>query len=94
MPGMVGVGDGEEVVLAEESGERRAAGEGEHADGEGEEGEGDFVLEAAHFPDVLLFVEGVDDGAGGEEEERLEEGVGGEVEHGGAGPPQPTAMTM
>ena len=83
--GVIKIGDGEEVILAEESGERRHAAEGEHADGKGPEGEGDFVEQAAHFPDVLLFVEGVDDRAGGEEEERLEEGVGGEVEHGGIG---------
>jgi len=39
-------------------------------------------------------VEGVDDGAGGEEEERLEEGVVARWNMAASGPPQPTAMTM
>ncbi len=78
---MVGVGDGEDVVLAPESGEQRAADEGEHADAEGPGGERNFLGEAAHSPDVLFLVEGVDDGAGGQEEQGLEAGVRGEVEH-------------
>ncbi len=34
------------------------------------------LCEAAHVAHVLLAGEGVDDGAGGEEEQGLEEGVG------------------
>src|SRR3984957_18337305 len=83
--GASGVSGGEEIVLAEKSGERREAAEGQHTDGERPESERDFVEEAAHFPDVLFLVEGVDDGTGGEEEDRLEESVGAEVKHGGVG---------
>ncbi len=62
------------------------AGDGEDAHRHGPEGAGDALAEAAHLAHVLLAGEGVDDGAGGEEEERLEEGVGEEVEDtGGVG---------
>ncbi len=44
------------------------------------EGDGDALAQAAHVAHVLLAGERVDDGAGGEEEERLEEGVGEEME--------------
>ena len=81
----VGAGEGlvEDLVLREEAGEGGDAGDGEDADGHGPEGDGDALAEAAHGAHVLLAREGVDDGAGGEEEEGLEEGVGEEVEDGG-----------
>ena len=41
--------------------------------------------EPAHLPHVLLAAHGVDDAAGAEEEQRLEEGVRHEVEDGRAG---------
>jgi len=66
----------ENGFLAPETGEeKRHAGERHHADGEGGEGDLHFAAEAAELADVLLVVGGVDDGAGAEEEEGLEEGV-------------------
>ena len=53
----------------------------QHADGVGGEGERHVGLEAAHAADVLLFVDAVNDRARAHEQERLEEGVGDEVEH-------------
>src|SRR4029077_2451291 len=41
----------------------------------------DLFVEAAHFADVLLAGHGVDDAAGAEEQEGLEEGVGHEVKN-------------
>ena len=51
--------------------------------GHGPEGDGDALAQAAHVAHVLLAAERVDDGAGGEEEQRLEEGVGDQVEDAG-----------
>ena len=42
---------------------------------------GIFLRKPAHFPDVLLVMQRVDDGAGAQEEQRLEEGVRGQVIH-------------
>ena len=60
---------------------KREAAEREHAGGVGEEGDGHGFLQSAHAADVLLAGAAMDDGAGAEEEQRLEEGVGDEVEH-------------
>ena len=73
----------EDLVLAEEAGERRKAGDGEDRRGHGPEGDGDVFAQAAHVAHVLLAAERVDDGAGGEEEQRLEEGVRDQVEDAG-----------
>ena len=82
-----GVGAGEDVeenlVFREEAGEGRDAGDGDDAGGHGPEGDRDATSQAAHLAHVLLAGEGVDDGAGGEEEKGLEEGVGEEMEDGG-----------
>ena len=74
------VGLPENLVLGEEAGEAGNAGDGHAADPHGPEGDRDLVLEAAHAPHVLLAAHGVDHGAGAEEEQRLEEGVGEQVE--------------
>ena len=73
----------EDLVLGEEAGEGMDAGDGEDARRHGPEGDGDALAQAAHLAHVLLAGERVDDGAGGEEEQRLEEGVGDEVEDAG-----------
>ena len=73
----------EDLVLGEETGQRRDARDGEDAHRHGPEGDGDALAEAAHFAHVLLAGERMDDGAGGEEEQRLEEGVGHQVEDSG-----------
>jgi hypothetical protein len=68
-------------VLREEPGERRDAGKGERRHEEGPIGHRQAAAEAPHPPHVLLPVKGVDDGAGPEEQARLEEGVRQDVEH-------------
>ena len=78
-----GEGPVEDLVLREEPGPRRNARDGEDAHRHGPEGDRDALAEAAHLAHVLLAGERVDDGAGGEEEQRLEEGVGEEVEDAG-----------
>lgn len=76
------VGGGEDFFFRPEAGGDVGDGdEGGGADGEGDGGDGHFPEEAAHFPDVLLVVAGVDDGPGAEEEEGFEPCVGEEVEH-------------
>ena len=71
------------------------ADEGERADGESEKGHSQSAGQPAHLPDVLLVMQRVDDRAGAEEEQRLEEGVREEVEHrGAAATARPMAMTM
>src|ERR1700676_213682 len=57
-----------------ESGDREARAE------ENAAGYGNLFREAAHLPEVLFAGEGVDDAAGAEEEQSLEEGVRHHVE--------------
>ena len=59
----------EDLVLGEEACQRRDACNGEDAHRHGPERDGDAFAESAHLAHVLLAGEGVDDGAGGEEEE-------------------------
>ncbi len=87
------VGDGEDLVLAEEAAEtelemadldarQTEAGDGEDADEECPACDGHLLAETAHLHDVLLVMAALDDLAGAEEHHRLEEGVGHEVEQG------------
>jgi hypothetical protein len=70
----------EDLVLAEEARERPDARERQDADRHGGERDRHLAPEAAHALHVLLAAEPVDDAAGAEEEERLEERVRHEVE--------------
>ena len=78
--GESGLDDG---VLGVEAGGEREPGQREGADGHHGGRERDMAAQAAHVADVLLVVHRVDDGAGAEEQERLEEGVREEVEDAG-----------
>ena len=70
----------EDLVLAEEARERRDAGDRRGADRHGREGDRQMGAQSAHPAHVLLAAEGVDDAAGAEKEERLEERMRDEVE--------------
>ena len=76
---------GENALLAPEPARKGDRDEGGRADCKGDRRNRHARLEAAHLPDVLFVVTGVDDGAGAEEEEGLEKGVRVEVEHGRVG---------
>src|SRR6185437_12770083 len=73
----------ENFVLAEESGEREDAGDGENRGGHGPECHGELLAKAAHDAHVLLATNGVNHGASGEEEQGLEKGVRNKVEDSG-----------
>jgi hypothetical protein len=75
------VGRLDDGVLGEIAGGQREAGERERADHHAPVGERDLVLQPAHVADVLLVVHRHDHRAGAEEQKRLEEGVGEQVEH-------------
>ena len=88
----MGVGSGpgrlDDGVLRIEAGEAKVqAGNAEASDGQGADGHDrighrQVAPEATHAPHVLLVVHAVNDRAGAQEQEGLEEGVGEEVEHG------------
>ena len=73
----------QDLVLGEEAGQRRDAGDGERADEHRPVGDGDLVAQGTHLVHVLLAVDGVDDGARAQEQQALEEAVGHEMEDGG-----------
>ena len=68
------------LVLAEEAGETRYAGNRKRSDEERPVRDGQVALESAHVADVLLAVHRVNHGARSQEQQRLEERVGIEVE--------------
>ncbi len=75
-------GDTEDGFFAPEAaGKVRHTHERCGADGEGGKGDGHVFGQAAHLPDVLLVMAGVNDGTGAEEEHGFEEGMRVEVEH-------------
>ena len=71
----------EDLLLGEETGGERNGDQRGETDEKGQAGDWHFLQKTAHVPDVLLVVASVDDGAGTEEEQSLEPGVGEEVEH-------------
>ena len=78
-----GPGLPEDFVFGEESGEAGNAGDGEHADEHGPERGGSALAKVAHELHILLTGHGVNNGAGTEEEQGLEEGVSEDVEDSG-----------
>ena len=74
----------QDLVLAIEPGEEGNSGDGQCPDHHRDKGHLGLSGEAAHVAHILLVVESVDDRTGAEEQERLEECMGGEVKQGGA----------
>jgi hypothetical protein len=66
-------------VLGEEAGEGRDAGQRQVADPHQRIGDRDQPPDAAHLAHVLLAGHGVDHRTGAQEQQRLEEGVGDQV---------------
>ena len=71
----------EDRILREETGQAGTTCESKRAEGERRSRDAHRLREAAHFPDVLLVVQRVDDRACAEEEQRLEECVRPQMEH-------------
>ena len=71
----------EDAVLAVKPAERRQASERQRAHHEGPERDRHLLAQPAHLPDVLLVVDRNDDGAGAQEQQRLEERMGRQMEH-------------
>ena len=77
-------------VLAVPAAQEWSARDGKHADQHRDRGDLHLGEEAAHLPQVLLVMAAVDDAAGTQEQERLEEGVREEVQQ----PGNPAADTQ
>ncbi len=82
----------QDLVLGEEPGQGRDARDGDAADEHGPVGPRHLGLEPAHLAHVLLARHAVDDRAGAEEQQRLEEGVGHQVEDAGREGADPAAQ--
>ena len=76
-------GHEQDLVLAEEAGQPGDAGDGQRGEQEGPVGDGQVAFQPAHGADVLLVVHGQDHRAAAEEQQRLEVGVGEQVEDAG-----------
>src|SRR5215470_2194921 len=63
------------LVLAEESGQRRCARNRENAHGHRPESDGNLLPQPAHHAHILLTAQGMDDRTGREKEQRLEKGM-------------------
>src|SRR5271165_1332835 len=70
----------EDFILGEESREGREAGNSKRRNRHAPKGLGHVLAQAAHVAHVLFTAKAVNDGSGGKEEQRLEEGVSHEVE--------------
>ena len=71
-----------DAVLGVEAREQWRADQGQRAEQRGDPGNGHVLAHAAHPANVLVMVHAHDDRASPEEQQRLEERVGHEVEHG------------
>ena len=71
---------GQNLVLREEARERRNAGNGQASNQEGDVGNRHILAETAHGTH-LIAVYRMDDATGTKEQQRLEHGVGEQVEH-------------
>ena len=81
----------QDQVLAEETGQQRKAGDRQTARRERAVRDGHGTPQPAHAADVLFLVHAVDDAAGAQEQQGLEEGVRHDVEHRGRVRPHPEA---
>src|SRR5438128_5108005 len=70
-----------DFVLAPETGEERKAAQTQHADGISGESDRHELTQAAQATDILLLVTPMNDRAGTEKEQGLEEGVRDEMKH-------------
>ena len=77
----------EDLILAEETGEKREATDRQPPGHHRGKGDRHILLQSAHPADVLFFVHSVNDGTRAEKEERLEEGVSDDVKDTGSDRP-------